>query len=80
MPLSKDAAGGGANADGSKSADYCSKCYANGQFIQPNQTVEEMMELVRVRMKEMHFPGFLANVFVKGIPKLKRWQSPRHEA
>ncbi len=74
MPLSKDTAGGGTNADGSKSHEYCSKCYAHGQFIEPNLTVDEMMEKVRGKIRDMHFPSFLANVFAKGIPKLKRWQ------
>jgi hypothetical protein len=35
MPLKKDEKGGGTNADGSKSAIYCSKCYENGKFTSP---------------------------------------------
>ncbi len=30
MPLSKDPRGGGTNADGSKSSEYCSHCYSAG--------------------------------------------------
>lgn len=47
---------------------------AHGQFTEPNLTVDEMMEKVRGKIGDMHFPSFLADVFVKGIPKLKRWQ------
>ena len=75
MPLSKDPSGGGANADGSKSTMYCSKCYDKGNFISPNMTVVEMQALVKTKLKEMGFPGFLAGFFTKGIPKLERWKS-----
>ncbi len=74
MPLSKDSQGGGSNADGSKSTEYCSNCYQHGQFTQPNITVDEMIILVKGKMKEMHIPSFLTGFFTKDIPKLKRWQ------
>jgi hypothetical protein len=32
-----------------------------------------MQEFSKGKMKEMGFPGFLAVLFTKGIPKLKRW-------
>jgi len=35
MPMSRDEKGGGTNADGSKSAMYCSHCYAGGKFTLP---------------------------------------------
>jgi len=74
MPLKKDEHGGGTNADGSKSKMYCSKCYENGQFISPNMTVNDMQVLVKTKLKEMGFPGFLAGLFTKNIPDLKRWK------
>lgn len=75
MPLSKDSQGGGTNADGSISQEYCSKCYHNGAFYNPDMTVEEMMALVRGKLHEMHFPRFVASYFTKGIPNLKRWKN-----
>lgn len=36
MPLSKDPLGGGTNADGSRSTEYCSHCYKTGRFTAPN--------------------------------------------
>ncbi len=74
MPLSKDSQGGGSNADGSTSAEYCSKCYQNGQFTNPTITVTEMQTLVKGKLQEMHFPGWIAGFFTKDIPNLKRWQ------
>ena len=75
MPLKKDEKGGGSNADGSLSKMYCSFCYENGSFINPDMTVNEMQELVKIKLKEIRFPGFLADIFTKGIPKLERWKN-----
>jgi len=73
MPLKKDPQHGGTNADGSKSNMYCSYCYKDDRFTQPNMTAPQMQEFVKGKMKEMGFPGFLAGMFTKGIPRLKRW-------
>jgi Putative zinc ribbon domain len=74
MPLKKDKYGGGTNADGTKSKMYCSHCYTDGEFTQPDITVTQMMELVKGKLKSMSFPGFLAGFFTKGIPRLERWK------
>jgi hypothetical protein len=74
MPMKRDEKGGGTNADGSLSAMYCSKCYENGNFTAPGMTVEEMQALVKNKLKEFGFPGFIAGWFTKGIPKLERWK------
>lgn len=74
MPLSKDPKGGGSNADGSKSKMYCSYCYVDGKFMNPDWTVGQMQDFVKGKMKEMGFPGFLAGFFTRGIPKLERWK------
>ncbi len=74
MPLKKDLKGGGTNADGSKSVMYCSHCYEVGKFTQPGITLEEMQHLVKGKLKEFGFPGFLAGLFTRNIPKLERWR------
>lgn len=73
MPLKKDEKGGGTNADGSKSTRYCSRCYDEGKLTLPDITLTQMQDLVKGKIKEMGFPGFMANFFTKGIPKLERW-------
>lgn len=73
MPLSKDPNGGGTEADGTRSTMYCGHCYVDGKFTRPDITVQQMIELVKGRMKEMHIPGFLSYFMVRNIPKLKRW-------
>lgn len=74
MPLKKDEKGGGTNADGTTNYMYCSKCYEDGEFINPDMTVDEMQVLVKSKLKEFGFPGFIAGFFTKGIPNLERWK------
>jgi NAD-dependent SIR2 family protein deacetylase len=74
MPLKKDPMGGGTEKDGSKSLSYCSKCYTDGAFINPNMTLAEMKALVKSKLQEMGFPSFVAWFFTLGIPKLDRWK------
>jgi hypothetical protein len=74
MPLKRDPKGGGTEADGSRSVKYCSHCYVKGVFTTPNCTAEQMQTLVKGKLKEMGFPGFMASMFAKGIPKLERWR------
>jgi hypothetical protein len=73
MPLARDEGGGGTNADGSKSRMYCSHCYQAGRFTLPDITMEQMQERVKGKMKQMGFPGILAGLFTRKIPKLERW-------
>ncbi len=75
MPLSKDEKGGGTEADGTKSMKFCSRCFENGSFTRPDITVNEMKALVKGKIKEMGFPGFLAGFFTMNIPKLERWKN-----
>ena len=74
MPLKKDPNGGGTNTDGTKSTVYCSLCYENGAFKNPDWTAEQMQSFVKNKLKDMGFPGFIAGFFSMGIPKLKRWK------
>jgi len=75
MPLKKDEGGGGTNADGTKNTMYCSRCYRNGAFQNPAiDTPAKMQELVKNKLIEMGFPGFIAGFFTRGIPNLERWK------
>lgn len=75
MPLKKDPAGGGTEADGSRSGMYCSHCYQAGAFTQPDVTAPQMQAFVKEKLKEFGFPGFLAGLFTRGIPRLERWRA-----
>ena len=74
MPLKRDLKGGGTDARGSHSTKYCSHCYEDGAFLQPDITVDEMKQLVVDKVKEMKIPGFIGRLFTRGIPRLERWR------
>jgi len=77
MPLNKDpkGVGGGTNSDGQPSHKYCSYCYEEGKFLQPDVTAEEMQAFVKGKLKEMGgFMKLFAGIFTKKIPKLERWK------
>lgn len=78
MPLSRDPKGGGSNNDGSISTMYCSFCYENGKFLQPDITAAEMQAFVKGKLKEMGgFFGLFAGLFSKGVPHLARWKKQK---
>lgn len=74
MPFSQDPKRGGTNADGSTSLKYCSYCYEDGKFSQPDFTVKEMRAFCIDKMVEMGFSRFLAKLFTMGLPRLERWK------
>ncbi len=76
MPFKNDPKGGSKNADGSKNNMYCSYCYEDGKFTQPNITAPQMQEFVKGKLKELGwFHGLMAGFFTKGIPNLERWKN-----
>ncbi len=75
MPMNRDAQGGGTEADGSRSGKYCSHCYAEGKFILPYLTAQDMQERVRDKMIDLGFPRLFTGFFTRKIPQLERWNS-----
>jgi len=53
MPLDKDRHGGGSEADGSRSRKYCSFCYREGGFVDPDLTLAQMRARVRAISKKV---------------------------
>jgi hypothetical protein len=75
MPLARDEQGGGTERDGSRSTRYCSHCYDAGEFRLPDLTVEQMRERVVQKLREFHFPGFLARFMTRNLGQLDRWRT-----
>ena len=76
MPISKEFGNLGSEADGSLNSEYCRFCFANGEFTNPNQTLEEMIaSSIENMTTDLKMPleqaTDLANTF---IPTLKRWR------
>jgi len=74
MPLNKDPAGGGTNADGSKSNRYCSLCYAAGTFLHPEFDAKQMQDFCVEQLRKKGMPRLMAWLFTRGIPNLERWR------
>ncbi len=74
MPLKKDPEGGGTNADGSKSAEYCSYCFKNGKFEGTEHfTVKDMQTYCYGKMRGHGFSRPIAWLFTRNMKRLKRW-------
>ena len=74
MPLQSDPKGGGTNSDGTLSQEYCSFCYSDGEFFNPDMTIDQMKALVVEKLRQKGFPNFVANFFASGLKRLKRWR------
>jgi hypothetical protein len=75
IPLAKDPEGGGTNADGSRSQDYCSFCYQAGAFTDSFSTARQMQTFVRAKLRQQGFPRLIAWLFASDIPRLGRWKT-----
>ncbi len=75
MPLKMDTKGGGSEKDGTLSKMYCSSCYQDGKFKNPNMPLGEMQKLVdNILKNEMRWGRIFRWLAVKQIPKLARWK------
>ncbi len=75
MPIKQDPSGGGTNADGSRNLTYCSYCYQNGAFMQPDMTARQMQAFCIEKLKERGTPKFIGWLLTRGIPRLERWKN-----
>lgn len=74
MPLDKPEMMG-TEKDGSKSNEYCTYCYQNGAFVNPNMKLEEMKILVKEQMEKRKIDTGIINMAVSSLPNLKRWRT-----
>ena len=65
MPLKKNPKGGATNKDGSMNTMYCSYCFEDGKFLQPDITATEMKYFVKDKLEEMDFQDFWQVSFQK---------------
>ena len=75
MPMKQDPDGGGTNSDGSRNLKFCSFCFKDGAWVNPGMTLSEMKALVKEKLREMGFPGFMAGFFTMNMQKLERWKN-----
>ena len=80
MPMSRDEYGGGTEADGSLSEEYCHRCYEGGSFSEPQITAPEMVERARKILLRSNADPAQVERITRGIPELRRWARARLDA
>ncbi|WP_455465210.1 zinc ribbon domain-containing protein [Candidatus Hodarchaeum mangrovi] len=66
----------GTEANGTRSDEYCSDCYEAGEFLEPEITMKEMIELsLSTTAKELDITIEEAKNYLQSLfPTLKRWR------
>ena len=64
---------GGTELDGNLSSKYCTQCYQNGQFTEPNLTINEMQEKVKKQLKKLKVPFIKRTIHISQLSELQRW-------
>ncbi len=76
MPLN-DTALLGTEKDGAKNQEYCTYCYKDGAFVNPNMSLSEMKTLIKEKMGQMHIDPATIKMAEETLPYLKRWSSAK---
>ena len=65
----------GTNEDGTLSLDYCIYCYKDGKWVDPNYTVQDVVEYTIPFMTSPSMTAEQAREYLeKLVPTLKRWK------
>jgi hypothetical protein len=64
----------GTEKDGSASNEYCTYCYQNGAFTNPDITVEEMASRIISKLEGHNAPEDIIESAVSRLRDLKRWK------
>ena len=75
MPIEMDPEKGGTNSDGSKTVMYCSYCFESGTFKGSVTSADEMVALVKGKLKEMGVGPIKRWFYTMNIPRLERWKN-----
>jgi len=76
MPISAEFNNLGTSGDGENVSEYCIFCFKDGDFTNPNQTLDEMIQSsVENMTTDLNMPEEKAGDLAKSfIPTLRRWQ------
>lgn len=64
----------GLEKDGSKSNKWCQLCYADGDFIEPDCTLNQMRTIVDDALKQNGSGRIMRWMAQKQLPRLERWK------
>jgi hypothetical protein len=66
----------GTNANGSKNKEYCRFCFKDGQFTDPDITMEQKIDKLVSLAAKMNIPEKSARQMASNLlPTLKRWKT-----
>lgn len=76
MPLHTKQAGDcrALEADGTRSENWCTLCYQDGAFINPDCTLDEMLAIVDKALRENGSNRVFRWMAAKQVPTLERWK------
>jgi hypothetical protein len=75
MPMWSDKSGGGTEMDGTtRSLEYCSSCYKDGMFTEPEITVDEIVERTGKKLRAMGMAEPVIEKNLMAIYGLERWK------
>jgi|SRR5690554_1559375 len=74
IPLSRDKAYNSLTIDEQEKTIYCSHCYQNNEFVQPELTIEQMKKQISIRCKELGLSKLHTYFFTKDLDQLERWR------
>jgi hypothetical protein len=69
----------GTDANGGQTADFCSFCFREGKFVDPDLNIQEIIDRVTGSMVALHsMPDETAKGMLRAyIPALKCWKNTR---
>jgi hypothetical protein len=64
------------NTDGTRSEEYCTYCFQNGKFTEPDIVMQEMIDkCIEIMVQRNIMPERQAReLMMSTIPNLKRWK------
>ncbi|MEY2341878.1 zinc ribbon domain-containing protein [Acidithiobacillus sp. IBUN Pt1247-S3] len=74
MPRCFDPKGGGTEADGSISKEFCSFCYDSGKFKEPELQLSQMQQRARMLLRKRNQPWYIRAYMAHRITTLSRWR------
>ncbi len=68
----------GTEADGTRSEKYCTRCYLQGKYVDPNLTKEQLISITMAELDKSDMNKFkkwmLKKVYPKQLNALERWR------
>jgi len=74
IPLNRDLIFSEKSEDEKRNTKYCSHCFKDGQFIDPEMTITKMKNEIDKRCKELGLSRFQAYLWKADLENLDRWQ------